>query len=260
MIERHKTAVEVAQSCGALATDYFRKLATLEIVDKGLQDFVSEADQNVELHARALIEAAFPDDGIIGEEHAPKPSKTGYNWVIDPIDGTTNFVNAIPAWTVVLAVVKDDRAEIGVILDPLHDELFSASLGHGAKLNNQTLICPADTQINRGSIGTGYCSRSGKDQTIKMIEEIIRQDGMFHRNASGALSLAYTAAGRLIGFVEEHMNAWDCLAGQLIVSEAGGRVEQQSADAMIQNGGRVVAGSAAIFDELVRIADTSFGD
>jgi myo-inositol-1(or 4)-monophosphatase len=221
----------------------------LDIVDKGLQDFVSEADQNVELHIRKLIEEAYPEDGIIGEEYAPKPSKSGYNWVIDPIDGTTNFINAIPVWCVVLAVVKDDQTQIGVIFDPVHGEVFHALKGQGATLNDQPLICRADTAINRGSIVTGYCNRSSKQNTTRLIAEVIARDGVFHRNASGALSLAYTAAGRLIGFVEEHMNAWDCLAGQLIIAEAGGRVDQQSADQMIAEGGSVVAGSAGIFYE-----------
>jgi myo-inositol-1(or 4)-monophosphatase len=248
----------MAKSGGELALDYFRRVSSLDIVDKGLQDFVSEADQNVELHIRKLIEEAYPEDGIIGEEHAPKPSKSGYNWVIDPIDGTTNFVNAIPAWCVVLAVVKDDQTQIGVILDPIHDEAFHAVRGEGATLNGQPLICRADTAMNRGSIGTGYCNRASKTSTAELIAMILERDGVFHRNASGALSLAYTAAGRLIGFVEEHMNAWDCLAGQLIIAEAGGRVEHQSADQMIAQGGRVVASSAGIFDELVRISDTVF--
>ncbi len=258
MNSRFHKATEIATSGGALALDYFRRVSTLDIVDKGLQDFVSEADQNVEIHIRKLIEEAYPDDGIIGEEHAPKPSRSGYTWVIDPIDGTTNFVNAIPAWCVVIAVVKDDETRIGVIVDPIHEEVFHAVRGQGATLNGQPLTCRADTVMNRGSIGTGYCNRASKSSTTRLIAMVLEQDGVFHRNASGALSLAYTAAGRLIGFVEEHMNAWDCLAGQLIIHEAGGRVERQSADQMIAKGGRVVAGSAGIFDELVRISDTVF--
>lgn len=258
MNNRSNKATEIAKSGGKLALDYFQRVGSLDVVDKGLQDFVSEADQNVELHIRKLIEEAYPEDGIIGEEHAPKPSKSGYSWVIDPIDGTTNFVNAIPVWCVVLAVVKDDQTQVGVIFDPVHDETFHAGRGKGATLNDQPLICRADTAMNRGSIGTGYCNRASKTSTTNLIARVLEQDGVFHRNASGALSLAYTAAGRLIGFVEEHMNAWDCIAGQLIIAEAGGRVEQQSADQMIAHGGRVVAGSAGIFDELVRIADGVF--
>ena len=123
--DRSTSAIAIAKDAGVLASDYFRRVADLKIEDKGPQDFVTEADKAVELRVRASIEAAYPDDGIVGEEHKPKPSRSGFTWVIDPIDGTTNFINAIPAWCVVIAVVKDDAAEIGVIHDPVHDETFS---------------------------------------------------------------------------------------------------------------------------------------
>lgn len=258
MPDRTTQAIEIAKQGGSVALGYFRELAKLEIVDKGLQDFVTEADQNVELHIRKLIENAFPDDGIVGEEHEAKEGTSGYRWVIDPIDGTSNFINAMPVWCVVLAVVKDDATEIGVIHDPNSDETFHAIKGAGATLNGAPVHTPADAAFHRGSISTGYCNRVSKSRTVAVIAEILSRDGVFHRNGSGALSLAYVAAGRLIGYVEEHMNAWDCIAGQLIIAEAGGRVEDQSADDMIKHGGRVVAASAGIFDELVAIADSAY--
>ncbi|SEV88254.1 myo-inositol-1(or 4)-monophosphatase [Cognatiyoonia koreensis] len=257
--DRASAAIKIAQSGGALAKDYFARIGSIEIVDKGVQDFVTEADQNVELHIRSLIEEAFPDDGIVGEEHAVKTGTTGYRWVIDPIDGTSNFINAMPAWCVVLAVVKDDMTEFGVIHDPMHDETYQAVRKGGATLNGETLKMATDAAFDRGSVSTGYCNRSDKSATLRIIEELIKRDGVFHRNGSGALSLAYVAAGRLIGYIEEHMNAWDCLAGQLIIAEAGGRIETQSADSMIANGGRVIAGNAGIFDDLVAIANASYG-
>ena len=259
MTERAEAAEQIARDGGALAMDYFRRLGSLVIEDKGPQDFVSEADKAVELHVRAAIEAAFPDDGIVGEEHAPKPSHSGYTWVIDPIDGTTNFVTAIPAWCVVIAVVADGETKIGVTFDPIHDEMFVAVRGAGAKLNGSPLVCPADTAITRGSISTGYCNRISTETTLRVLSGVLNRGGVFHRNASGALSLAYVAAGRLIGYLEEHMNAWDCLAGQLLIAEAGGRIEQQDADDMIANGGRVVAGSAGVFDDLQDIAQEAYG-
>ena len=258
MQDRSKVAIELAKSGGTLALDYFQKLSTLQVLDKGLQDFVTEADQNVETHVRELIAVAFPDDGIVGEEHAPKIGTSGFRWVIDPIDGTSNFINAMPAWCVVIAVVKDDATQIGVIHDPNHDETFVGLKDQGAWLNDKPLHMPEDSSLDRGSVSTGYCNRSDKANTVGMIGEILERNGVFHRNGSGALSLAYVAAGRLIGFLEEHMNAWDCIAGQLIILEAGGRVEAQSADAMIDAGGRVVAGGAGVFDELLTIANKVF--
>ncbi|NNF70724.1 MAG: inositol monophosphatase [Rhodobacteraceae bacterium] len=258
MPNRSDTAIEIAKSGGALALDYFQKLGDLVIENKGHQDFVSEADKAVELHVRALIEDAFPDDGIVGEEHAAKPSASGYTWVIDPIDGTTNFITAIPAWTVVLAIVKDRQTQIGVIYDPVHDELYQAEASKGAWLNGERLICPPDASFQRGSIGTGFSNRVSTKGVLATVTTVLAEGGVFHRNASGALSLAYVAAGRLIGYLEEHMNAWDCLAGQLLIAEAGGSIEPQDADEMIAHGGRVVAGSAGIFGDLVRIADASY--
>jgi len=258
MQDRSQKATEIAIDAGAFALEFFRRVGELQIEDKGHQDFVSEADKAVELRVRAGIESAFPEDGIVGEEHAPKPSKSGYTWVIDPIDGTTNFINAIPAWTVVIAVVKDDVTQIGVTHDPIHGETYTATRGGGAFLNGVPLRCPADTDLSRGTVGTGFSNRVSTIGVHRLIDEILRVDGVFHRNASGALSLAYVAAGRLLGYVEEHMNAWDCLAGQLLIAEAGGRVEPQSAEGMIAKGGRVVAGSTGVFDELVRIADAAY--
>ena len=154
MNERSVAAVRIAKSGGALARDYFARIGSIEVVDKGVQDFVTEADQNVELHVRELIEEAFPDDGIVGEEHAPKMGTSGYRWVIDPIDGTSNFVNAMPAWCVVLAVVKDDETKIGVIHDPVHDETYHAVQGQGATLNGTPMTMGQDAVFDRGSVST----------------------------------------------------------------------------------------------------------
>lgn len=255
---RHEKALGMAKDAGALALDYFQRVATLAIEDKGPQDFVSEADKAVEEFIRDAIARDFPGDGIVGEEHAPKASQSGCTWVIDPIDGTANFINAIPAWTVVIALVKDGETQVGVIHDPVHGEMFSAVRGGGAMLNDAALLCPTDTALSRGSVGTGFSNRAGTDGIRALLNALFDAGGMYHRNGSGALSLAYVAAGRLLGYLEENMNAWDCIAGQLIIAEAGGRVEIQDADMMIANGGRVVAASAGVFDELVALADAAF--
>ncbi|MEP5950147.1 MAG: inositol monophosphatase, partial [Lentilitoribacter sp.] len=132
MKDRSQTAVEIARIGGTLALEYFRRLDRLEIEDKGPQDFVSDADKAVENHIRNLINAAYPDDGIIGEEDAPKSSSSGYTWVIDPIDGTANFITGIPSWVVVIAIVYEDQTHVGVIFDPVHDEMYLATRGQGA--------------------------------------------------------------------------------------------------------------------------------
>jgi len=256
--DRAPRAVEIAKEAGTLARAFFHKQETLTVESKGHQDFVSQADREVEVLCRDLIAAAFPGDSIVGEEQAPTRGTSGFTWVIDPIDGTTNFVNGIPAWTVVIAGVANGRTNIGVIHDPCHDETFVAVRGHGATLNDAPLTLTGGADIQKGTVGVGFSNRVDASGAGRLVCSILAEGGVFHRNASGALSLAYVAAGRLLGYSEEHMNAWDCLAGQLLVEEAGGRVEDQDADRMIETGGRVIVGAPDIFDDLVRLSDKAF--
>ncbi|MDJ0628760.1 MAG: inositol monophosphatase [Rhodobacter sp.] len=248
----------IAEEAGRLALAYFNERSRLKIETKGPQDFVSQADRAVETLIRDRLSEAFPDDGIVGEEHAESTGRSGFTWVIDPIDGTANFINGIPVWCVVLAGVRDDRTRIGVIHDPVHGETWTAEQSRGAALNGAPLCLAAGETLADGTVGIGLSRRAGPERAADLIRAVLRSGGMFTRNASGALSLAYVASGRLIGFAEAHMNAWDCLAGQLIVAEAGGRIEDQGADAMLARGGRVVAGAPGVFEELLVLADAAF--
>ena len=258
--ERAETIAGIARDAGKLALEYFNDPNRLRIEQKGHQDFVSQADRNVELAIRSALSEQFPDDAIVGEEHAPTVGTTGFTWVIDPIDGTTNFVNGIPAWTVVIAGVSDGKTQIGVIYDACHEEMFVAARGQGALLNDDPLRITSDRGIADGSTGIGFSHRTSTKGTERLIAGLLAEGGVFYRNGSGALSLVYVAAGRLLGYAEEHMNAWDCLAGQLIVAEADGVVEDQNADQMIADGGRVIVGTSKVFPDLLRISDAAFGD
>lgn len=251
-------AKTLALDAGALALTYFRSIGDLEIKSKGLQDMVSDADLNVETFVREKLAEQFAEDGIVGEEHGVVESQSGFTWVIDPIDGTFNFVNGIPAWCVILACVHEDRTRIGVICEPNHSELYWAAEGMGAHLNDTPIKVAQVDGLDKGNTGLGMNSRTPGNSVTRFVELLAQKDGLFYRNASGGLMLAYVAAGRLIGYAEHHMNAWDCLAGQHLIAEAGGRIEQQSANAMLRDGGRVIASGDAIFDELVAMADESF--
>ncbi|MEZ5912465.1 MAG: inositol monophosphatase family protein [Paracoccaceae bacterium] len=255
---RYAGARRISEEAGVLALDYFRRFDGLNVEVKSHQDFVSEADKNVEAFLRKALADAFPDDGIVGEEDAPKAGTSGFTWVIDPIDGTTNFIHGIPGWTVVLAGVFGSRTEIGVIHDPNHAEMYHARRGAGAFVNDRALAVLRGRDIRKGSVGVGFSGRTRADGIKHLIPAIIDAGGVFYRNASGALSLAYVASGKLLGYVEEHMNAWDCLAGQLMVAEAGGVIEDQDAARMIGDGGRVIVGSPEVFDELVAIAERAY--
>jgi myo-inositol-1(or 4)-monophosphatase len=256
--DRQQFVISLCRSAGVEALAYFRNRGSLAVDQKGAQDWVSEADRNVELLIRQRLAEAWPDDGIYGEEHDPKPGTSGFDWVIDPIDGTTNFVNGIPSWTIVFAGVAEGRTEVGVIHDPNVGETYAALRGAGAYLNDAKMQVASGKSLSDGTVAVGYSNRVEATNVIPVIADIIDQGAMYHRNASGALSIAYVAAGRLLGYMEEHMNAWDCLAGQLLVEEAGGRVEVQDATAMIRDGGRVVVGTPDVFDTLVDIADRAW--
>lgn len=257
--ERKEFAVAVCKEAGALAARYFADRSALVIDRKGAQDWVSEADKNVETFIREKIAKDWPEDGIFGEEHADTVGKSGFDWVIDPIDGTTNFVNGIPAWTVVLAGVSQGRTQVGVIHDPNVSETYVATRGGGATLNGAAMQVASGVALEDGTVAVGYSNRVETRNIVPVVGELVARGAMFHRNASGALSLAYVAAGRLLGYVEEHMNAWDCLAGQLLIAEAGGVVEDQDADSMIRDGGRVVVGSPDVFETLLGIAEDAWG-
>ena len=203
---RLETLTAICTEAGQLALRYFEHQDELVIDHKGHQDFVSQADRNVEALTRRLLLEAFPDDGIVGEEDAPEPGTSGFTWVIDPIDGTTNFINGIPAWTVVVAGVSDGQTQVGVIHDPCHGETHAAIAGGGATLNGKPLVLNDPRKISEGTVGIGYSNRVSNDGIVRLITLLVDEGSMFYRNASGALSLAYVASGRLLGYSEEHMN------------------------------------------------------
>lgn len=259
LAERRDFAVSICREAGHVAMEYFRNRHDLVVDKKGAQDWVSQADREVELFLRKRLEDTWQEDGIYGEEHADRSGSSGFDWVIDPIDGTTNFVNGVPAWTVVLAGVEEGRTQIGVIYEPNADEMFVASRGGGAMLNGHEMRVSEHVPLGSGTVAVGYSNRVESRNIQPVIASLVDGGAMFYRNASGALSLAYVAAGRMLGYLEEHMNAWDCLAGQLLVEEAGGRVEVQDASEMIRSGGRVVVGASDVFEQLLSIANDAWG-
>ena len=257
--DRMHFAIDLARRAGELGLKYFRDLDNLTVESKGHQDLVSEADREVELFIRAAIAEAYPQDGIVGEEHAAVTGTTGCVWVIDPIDGTANFVRGIPAWCVVIACARDGETVVGVIHEPSTDETFYGRRGGGAFLNGKPIKASNAASLSEGSVGTGLSNRASTTNVVVLIGLIMGEGGVFYRNASGALMLAYAAAGRLLGYIEEHMNAWDCLAGMLLVEEAGGTVLKADPKTVLGKGTRVTAGGRRIFPRLQLLCESSFG-
>lgn len=256
--QRYSIAQDIVTDAAKLAQRHFQSLEQLSIESKGFQDVVSNADKEVELAIRQALEQQFPEDGIVGEEFDNTAGSSGYIWVIDPIDGTANFVAGMPCWAVVLACTYKNSTVIGVVLDPVAGETYRAMSGKGAYLNDKLLQTASATALDGGSTGVGLSNRCPREMTIKSVTALIEADGIFYRNASGALMLAYVAAGRLIGYCEPHMNAWDCLASLLMIEEAGGVVEEFEMQSMLAEGARVVTACPGVFGQLRALCDKAY--
>jgi len=216
-------AEAVAREAGEVALDYFRKRETLVIETKrDPQDVVSIADREVENLIRARFHQAYPGDGVLGEEYGLEHGSSGFTWVVDPIDGTSPFVNGMPNWCVSIGLLHGDVPVLGVISAPCHGELYAAASGMGATLNGKTLTLDPSRNIRNAVTGIGANNYVSPAFVGKMVESLLDAGGNFIRNGSGALMLAYVAAGRLVGYYEPYMHAWDCMAGYCLVKEAGG--------------------------------------
>ena len=168
---RTQFAIDLARRAGELGLGYFRDLESLTIESKGHQDLVSQADREVELFIRAAIAEDYPQDGIVGEEHASVAGSTGHVWVIDPIDGTANFVRGIPAWCVVIACARDGETVVGVIHEPSTGETFHGRLGGGAFVNGRPIKASAATSLEEGSVGTGFSNRAEAENIAVLIKK-----------------------------------------------------------------------------------------
>ena len=256
-LQRLEKAQRVAHSAGTLALDYFAKRDELTVSSKGLQDRVTQADREVERHIFQEITEAFPGDGFLGEEMAsgePVKLVEEGTWVVDPIDGTDCFVYGIPCWCISIAWMQEGEVKIGVIYDPLHDEMYAAAVGHGAKLNGKKLQISTATELSDGITGMGYSTRVKPAASIDALQRLMVAGGMFNRCGSGALSLAWVAAGRLIGYYEPHINSWDCLAGIVLVREAGGWVNDFLAEDGLTRGNPIIAAAPGLVRKIQMVS------
>jgi len=224
---RYAAAQAVAAKAGRVAHDYFVRRSTLAVEAKGAQDFVSHADRAVEALIRAEIQREFPGDAFLGEESATGFAGTDANlWIVDPIDGTHNFLRGAHYYCISIAYVEQGRREIGVVCDPEHDEVFHARRGYGAwcarRGGEERLHVSGCDALSRAFVCLGHHDR-GPDPRYIAIRQRMMDSGVAMRNmGAGALQLAHVAAGRYDAFVELSLNAWDAMAGLLLTEEAGG--------------------------------------
>ena len=212
--------IEITRSAGAMALDYFHQRSSLDVEHKGRQDLVSDADRNVEKHIRAELGRSFPGDAFLGEEGGG--GEAPHLWVIDPIDGTFNFLHGLPCWAVTMAFVVDGVPEIGLTYDPVHDEMFAARRGHGARCNDRPVHVSTCDDPAAALVALTYSFKMERAPYLRLIDELLRLGCEHRRSGSTAVMLNWVADGRSDALVTLRCNSWDVLGGLLIVQEAGG--------------------------------------
>jgi myo-inositol-1(or 4)-monophosphatase len=249
---RAEIARRIAREAGALARRYFRREIEFTAEAKGPQDFVSAADHAVEALIRQRLQQAFPDDAVLGEEGG---GELGRNlWVVDPIDGTINFVHGVRYWCIAMGFIRAGERRIGVIYDPSQDELFWATRGGGAWSDETRIHVTPRDRLDRALVCAGYVPRHALDEHLVLTRRLHEAGAAVKDMGAGALMLAHVAAGRFDAFLEPHMHPWDASAGLLLVEEAGGRIYPYPGPGGLAGGGTVIAAAPGIFDALQRIA------
>ncbi|HEY1383773.1 MAG TPA: inositol monophosphatase family protein [Dongiaceae bacterium] len=219
---RYRYAQGVVREAGQLALERYRRRETLTVTRKGRQDFVSEADKACEEFIVGALLSAFPGDGLLGEEGGARNPGSTATWIIDPIDGTSNFIAGIPFWCVSLGLVVGGKAMLGIIYNPITDELYAAQHGGGAFLNGRRIRVSNADKLDQARIGLGFSYRRPVQAHVAAVSACLEASCEYTRFGSGALGMAFAADGRVDGYYEAHINAWDVAAGLVLVAEAGG--------------------------------------
>lgn len=243
-------AIEAAHAAGAVLLDRFRKPAEGVSSKSSPTDLVSEADKASESLLLDFIASKRPDDGILSEEGGCETSSSGLTWVVDPLDGTINYLFGIPVWSVSIALEDEDGGLVGVVHNPTQEETFAAVRGGGATLNGKPIHVSARADLASALIGTGFAYES-KARVVQadIVSRVLPLARDIRRAGSAALDLAATACGRLDGFYEAPMEPWDKAAGIVLIREAGGVVSEMPSPLAHLSPG-VIAGNQALHDDL----------
>jgi myo-inositol-1(or 4)-monophosphatase len=247
---RYLAACAIAREAGQLVrTRFLQRDEVLKLSFKGPQDYLTETDAEVErLIARRLAEA-FPEDAFFGEEGGGKFA--GSVWIVDPIDGTADFARGVAYFCVSIAFVHAGRTEIGVVYDPMADELFAACRGQGATLNGRAISVSPIKDMRQAIVELGWSPRAPFESYLKVATRLNDAGAGVKRRGSGALGLAYVAAGRQDAYCELHINAWDAAAAVLMIEEAGGWTNDFLTPQCLEKGNRVIGCTPALREALV---------
>ncbi len=247
-------AVRAARRAGDIIQRATSHMDELTITTKSQNDYVSEVDQQAEQAIIEIIRKSFPDHDILAEESGASNDTSDFQWIIDPLDGTTNYLRQFPQYAISIAVKYKGRLEHAVVFDPLKDELFTASRGQGAQLNGRRIRVSKARSLDGTLLGTGFPFRDERnlDAYLEMLRAMIIPSAGIRRAGSAALDLAYVAAGRLDGFWELDLKPWDIAAGILLIQEAGGMVSDIEGGHRYLESGHIITGTPKVFKEMVK--------
>lgn len=248
-------AVRAARAAGDIIIRSLDRIDQLKITAKRNNDFVSEVDKKAETAIIDILKQAYPDHSILAEESGEQDNNSEFQWIIDPLDGTTNYLHGFPQFAVSIALKHKNRLETGVIYDPMTQELFTAARGEGAQLNGKKIRVTARKGLKGALLSTGfpYHDQSYLDTYLETMKALMAPAAGIRRPGSAALDLAWLAAGRTDGFWEFNLNAWDIAAGILIVREAGGIITDFTGNDNYLVSGDIIAASPKVFPEMLKI-------
>jgi myo-inositol-1(or 4)-monophosphatase len=248
-------AIEAARRGAAVLLRYWQQLGKEDADLKSRHDWVSDADRQSEAAIVQCLRELAPGDGILGEEGTSREGTTSRTWVIDPLDGTSNYLQHFPMWCVSIGLRSGDESIAAVIYEPLRELFFTAQRGSGAFRNGQRIRVSNQVGVDGSFLATGFPFRAQEYVSVyvKIFEDVIRRAKGVRRGGSAALDLAYTAAGIFDGFFELHLAAWDVAAGALLVTEAGGVVSDFSGGQRWFDRGNIIGAPPAVHEELLRM-------
>lgn len=250
-------AVQAARQASKVLLRYIDRLDTLTVTAKAKSDWVTEVDRQSEKEIIEVIQNVYPEHSILGEESGLTTGNE-YCWVIDPLDGTTNYIHGFPHFSISIAVKQRDQIEAGVIFDPLRNEMFIAARGQGSFLNERRIRVSKVSKLENALIGTGLAVREVQHFPlfIEIFKNIFPKSAGIRRAGSAALDLAYVAAARLDGYWEYPLKEWDMAAGVLLVQEAGGRITDMQGGKNFLSQGGVISGNAKIQPLMLEIIES----
>jgi myo-inositol-1(or 4)-monophosphatase len=255
-----KTAVAAARLAGDIILKSLGRLSTSDVQTKQAFDFVTKADRWSEAVIIQAIREKFPSHTFLAEETLKQEDTGNYRWIIDPLDGTTNYIHSYPMFSVSIALEYEREIVIGVVFDPLRDELFHAVRGKGAFLNNRQISVSKTDLLERSLVATGFPFRAKDmiDVYLKAFKEVFEGVSDIRRAGSAAIDLAYVAAGRVEGFFELKLSPWDIAAGSLLITEAGGMITDFGGGTDYLSTGNIVTGNKYVQSEILRIVRNNF--